>query len=91
MTLTATRDEETGFFSAMFSKPATPTPSKLVNDALAAFNEAHANLVSVEAQIEEQRAASILEIEAHTKKVVECNTQQSRISRIRERLAEFLA
>ena len=93
MTLTATRDNDEGFFSGLFgpSKKVAVDPVELVNTALKGFQDAADNLVAAQDILDKQKQEHEDEIAALRVKADACEAQSSRLTRIRDRLSDFLA
>lgn len=92
MTLTATRDDDTGFLAGLFtSKKPAIDPTALVNTALKGFKEAADNLVAAQGIIATQKEQHEQEIASLQAKAQECDEQSDRLSRIKDRLEEFLS
>lgn len=91
-TIVATREESTTILGSLFaSKPKVIDPTALVNTALAGFQQAADNLVAAQGVIATQKAQHEAEALAATAKAEVCSEQHSRLSRIQERLVDFLA
>lgn len=92
MTLTATRDDNEGFFTGLFAaKPKAIDPTALVNTALASFQQAADNLVAAQGLIDAQKEEHMVAMGELSAKITQCSIESSRLTRIKERLAEFLA
>lgn len=78
-------------FTGLFSRKAGKTPEQLMNDALAGFTQAQANLEAAQAQIEVQKAEHEAEIEKRQRLLEAANESHSRLGRVAERFKELLA
>lgn len=68
-----------------------PTPSKLVEDALAGFQQAADNLSVAQEAIAAQKAEHEAKLAEATAGVADCTEQHARLSRVRDRIKDFLA
>lgn len=78
-------------FTGMFAKKAGKTPEQLMNDALAGFTQAQANLEAAQAQIASQKAEHEAEIEKRQRLLASAEESHSRLGRVAERFKELLA
>ena len=78
-------------FSGLFSKKAGKTPEQLMNDALAGFTQAQANLESAQAAIEVQKREHEAEIEKRQRLLETATESHSRLERIKGRFVDLLA
>ena len=78
-------------FTGLFSKKAGKTPEQLMNDALAGFTQAQANLESAQAEIAKQKAEHEAEIEKRQRLLEAADASHSRLGRVAERFKELLA
>lgn len=91
MTLTATRDNDDGFFTTLFNKPKAMDPTALVNSALAGFQQAADNLVAAQGIIAAQKQTHLDELNALSAKIDTCDDQHARLDRVHQRISELLA
>jgi hypothetical protein len=78
-------------FTGIFSSKKGKTPEQLMNEALAGFTQAQANLETAQAAIAVQVAEHEAEIEKRQKALVTANESHSRLGRVAERFKELLA
>lgn len=78
-------------FAGMFSSKKGKTPQQLMDDALAGFNQAQANLETAQAAIEVQKREHEAEIDKRTKLLETATESHSRLERIKGRFADLLA
>jgi pyruvate-formate lyase len=78
-------------FTGMFAKKAGKTPEQLMNDALAGFTQAQANLETAQAEIAKQTAEHEAEIEKRQRLLESAKESHSRLGRVAERFKELLA
>lgn len=70
---------------------AKPTPSKLVEDALAGFQQAATNLAVAQDAIVAQKSEHEAKLAEAAAGVADCTEQHARLARVRDRITEFLA
>lgn len=68
-----------------------PTPSKLVEDALAGFQKAADQLAVAQDGIAAQKAEHEAKLAEAAAGVADCTEQHARLSRVRDRIKDFLA
>lgn len=78
-------------FSGLFSRKAGKTPEQLMNDALAGFTQAQANLETAQAAIAVQKSEHEAEIEKRQRLLTTAEESHSRLERIKGRFADLLA
>jgi hypothetical protein len=78
-------------FTGMFSSKKGKTPQQLMDDALAGFTQAHANLETAQAAIEVQKREHEAEIEKRQLLLESATESHSRLERIKGRFADLLA
>ncbi|WVS24536.1 hypothetical protein PSPHG_CDS_0055 [Pseudomonas phage Psxphi15] len=78
-------------FTGMFSSKKGKTPEQLMNDALAGFTQAQANLETAQAAIASQKADHEAEIEKRQRLLATAEESHSRLERIKGRFADLLA
>lgn len=78
-------------FTGIFAKKAGKTPVQLMNDALAGFTQAQANLEAAQGEIAKQKAEHEAEIEKRQRLLEAAEVSHSRLSRVAERFKELLA
>lgn len=78
---------------SLFSFPAKakPSPSKLVEDALAGFQQAADNLAVAQDAIAAQKAEHEAKLAVAAAGVSDCTEQHARLSRVRDRIKELIA
>ena len=77
-------------FTGLFSGKKGKTPEQLMNDALAGFTQAQANLESAQAEIAKQKAEHEAEIEKRQRLLEAAEESHSRLGRVAGRFAELL-
>lgn len=70
---------------------AKPTPSKLVEDALAGFQKAADNLATAQDAIAVQRAEHEAKLAEAAAGVSDCTAQADRLNRVQARIKELIA
>ncbi|AMR57351.1 hypothetical protein vB_PsyM_KIL3b_0105 [Pseudomonas phage vB_PsyM_KIL3b] len=78
-------------FTGMFSSKKGKTPEQQMNDALAGFTQAQANLETAQAAIASQKADHEAEIEKRQKLLATAEESHSRLERIKGRFVDLLA
>lgn len=78
-------------FTGLFSKKVGKTPEQLMNDALAGFTQAQANLEAAQSAIEVQKREHEAEIEKRQRLLESATASHSRLERIKGRFADLLA
>lgn len=78
-------------FTGMFSSKKGKTPEQLMNDALAGFTQAQANLETAQAAIASKKADHEAEIEKRQRLLATAEESHSRLERIKGRFADLLA
>lgn len=92
MTITATRNEDEGFLSGLFTgKKVIVDPHVLAAKALGSFQEAADNLIAAQEVISKQKEEHVAAIEALQDKARACDEQGERLSRVAARFRELIA